>query len=1084
MVSETAIAPAPAAAWLGFLRDLGRRARTDIPFTDLCQFASDGLSELLDTPVCIARDPRGAEFGGGLGSLPDADTARAAEPDTDPLDPEPSTIFAISGAEGVWGYLALRQQPPLPQFAEHLAAQTVELLGHARERRDLRLQRERDRDRARDLLSRLANRDEPVDRLLRDCERSFRALFARSERFACLLSPEGIVLAANDAALACGAITPEAALGRPLWTAPWWVRPLEVAALRAAVGQAARGEIVRYGVVGGPGAIAVELSLRPLHDEGGTVAAVVTEGVEVGARGRARPALLSSEEIFRTLCERSPAGIYLIDSDGCITYINPRACEIFGCDADTALAVGWQAFVHPDDHDRFGRDLDPTGSELQFRRSDGSTCWVCGRHNPLHGPDGELLGYVGTLEDITARKQVEQAWQQLNRTLEGEVDARTSDLQAANARLAAEAEERQRLADEMAGQARVVDSILSATPDGVCLFDRGGRILYLNAAAARLIDLGASQAIGRSLAEVPLALSFGQGSAVEWDAVFVAGKTLRGEYSYFDERGGRRTLEYALAPLLEPDGSINSAVASYRDISQRRQIEAHLRAAIDTVPGLVSWIDANGTYLGVNRRLADRYGLSPADFVGRPVGFLLDDSPVVQFARQFVASDRARASQIVADELPSDPRTYLVVAQRYQDGEAAIVVGIDITERQQAEIALRESEEKFRQVTEHIQDVFWIFAPDRRKAFYVSPAYATIWGQSCRDLYEAPDAWLQAVHPGDRDRVRAALASPETGHDLEYRIRRPDGVERWIRDRAFPIADDRARVLRVAGIAQDITPRKRAAARQQQLSAELRAQACLLDAVLAASVDCITVTDRSDRFVYANPAALELYGCTRAEAIGKTSSDLGLPPAAQVELDCARRHALACQQPIGGAIAWPAANGSTRAFDYVIAPLTGDDERTVTVARDVTEHLYLQSQLAASEERFRTSVENMLDCFEIYSPERDADGRVVNFRLDYVNAATCEQTGTDKTELIGRCYRELPPQHRPSGLFADYCRLADTGDVLVYDGYRDPGDRRAYDIRAVRLDDGIAVVWRDVTGRQQQAEQLRTSLLEKDTLHP
>jgi PAS domain S-box-containing protein len=132
-------------------------------------------------------------------------------------------------------------------------------------------------------------------------------------------------------------------------------------------------------------------------------------------------------------------------------------------------------------------------------------------------------------------------------------------------------------------------------------------------------------------------------------------------------------------------------------------------------------------------------------------------------------------------------------------------------QRHHAEQALRESEEQFRQLAENIiESVFWMSDPRARQLLYVSPAYERIWGQSCESLYANFMRWLEAIHSEDRQRVQTNFfAQALAGHyDEEYRIIRPDGSIRWIRDRAFPIQDNSGESYRVVGIAEDITERK------------------------------------------------------------------------------------------------------------------------------------------------------------------------------------------------------------------------------------------------------------------------------------
>ncbi|MEO2026610.1 MAG: PAS domain S-box protein [Fuerstiella sp.] len=124
--------------------------------------------------------------------------------------------------------------------------------------------------------------------------------------------------------------------------------------------------------------------------------------------------------------------------------------------------------------------------------------------------------------------------------------------------------------------------------------------------------------------------------------------------------------------------------------------------------------------------------------------------------------------------------------------------------------ALRESEERFRELAEKIPEVFWITSPDYREMIFVSPAFEQIWGRTCESLYDDPRSWSSAIHPEERDAVKQALLRDvETGlFDEEYRIIRPDKSIRWIRDRAFPIRDEDGTLLRISGLALDITEQK------------------------------------------------------------------------------------------------------------------------------------------------------------------------------------------------------------------------------------------------------------------------------------
>jgi diguanylate cyclase (GGDEF)-like protein/PAS domain S-box-containing protein len=134
----------------------------------------------------------------------------------------------------------------------------------------------------------------------------------------------------------------------------------------------------------------------------------------------------------------------------------------------------------------------------------------------------------------------------------------------------------------------------------------------------------------------------------------------------------------------------------------------------------------------------------------------------------------------------------------------------DITARRAAETSLRESEEQFRQLAENIHEVFFVVALDPVRFAYVSDAFEEVWGMSRQELYMRPTAWIDAVHPDDRERVSNFFGQSASGVaiDMQYRLVRPDGALRWISARTFPVHNEKGELHRVVGIAEDITVRK------------------------------------------------------------------------------------------------------------------------------------------------------------------------------------------------------------------------------------------------------------------------------------
>ena len=133
----------------------------------------------------------------------------------------------------------------------------------------------------------------------------------------------------------------------------------------------------------------------------------------------------------------------------------------------------------------------------------------------------------------------------------------------------------------------------------------------------------------------------------------------------------------------------------------------------------------------------------------------------------------------------------------------------DMIERERAESALAESETRFRQLAENIRQVFWITTPDLGKVVYISAAYEEIWGKSRESVYRHPKSWMDSIHPDDLPKVHTGADGMARGRalDVEYRIIRPDGKLRWIRDRSYPIRAGDGTPL-MCGIAEDLTDLK------------------------------------------------------------------------------------------------------------------------------------------------------------------------------------------------------------------------------------------------------------------------------------
>jgi PAS domain S-box-containing protein len=239
--------------------------------------------------------------------------------------------------------------------------------------------------------------------------------------------------------------------------------------------------------------------------------------------------------------------------------------------------------------------------------------------------------------------------------------------------------------------------------------------------------------------------------------------------------------------------------------------DALLDLLLRTAGAGVALFDRELRFVRVNARMAEINLLPVSAHLGRPLGevFPRHAAPLEEVIRRVLHTGFPESGVELSLENP--PGTLRHFNAGYfplrVGGRTAGVLSIvqETTERRRAEEALREQGEMLSLLVDNIAQTFYVDDATGR-TLYVSPAYEEMFGRSAESLYADPRSFLASVHPDDRARVEAALPRAATGTlDLRYRIVRPDGTERHVRDRLFPVFDRDGRVARSAGIVEDVT---------------------------------------------------------------------------------------------------------------------------------------------------------------------------------------------------------------------------------------------------------------------------------------
>lgn len=251
---------------------------------------------------------------------------------------------------------------------------------------------------------------------------------------------------------------------------------------------------------------------------------------------------------------------------------------------------------------------------------------------------------------------------------------------------------------------------------------------------------------------------------------------------------------------------------------------ARYGSAVEQSPAAVIITDRAGEIEYVNRKFVETTGYSTTEVLGRTPKFLssgLNPPGVFRDLWKTILSgscwtgdlaNRKKNGEVFWNHVSISP----IVDQETKQITHFVSVQEDITDAKLAAEKLARSEERFRQMSDSINEVFWMTNVDSSEVIYVSPAFEQTWGIPCEELRSNPLAWAQSIHPDDRDKVRKVFSelpvrnSDEKGVEIEYRVVRPDGGIRWIRDRGFAVRNEEGEVYRLTGIATDITERREA----------------------------------------------------------------------------------------------------------------------------------------------------------------------------------------------------------------------------------------------------------------------------------
>lgn len=387
-----------------------------------------------------------------------------------------------------------------------------------------------------------------------------------------------------------------------------------------------------------------------------------------------------------------------------------------------------------------------------------------------------------------------------------------------------------------------LEQLFMIAPVGLFLLDREYRFIHVNRRLSEINRIPVEQHIGRTIWEVLPDLA--DNLARAYRPVYERGEPVlnveiqRGENFYL-----ANFYPYHLPAPAPETGELIGLIGAVLDITDRKRSEEAMRireeqlnAFFNSSPAGMTLLDRDFRYLKINEPLAAINGPPVSEHIGKTIFEIIPNlaPTLVPIFKRILDTGVPALNIEVSGETPRAPgiTQHWIVSYFPTRDQAGRITGIggvivEMTARKQAEDALRETEARFRQLAENLNEVFWLTDWPENRVVYVSPAFEKIWGISSDELYKNPLSWLRPIVAEDRPRVeRCFMDCVESGgYDVTFRIRRedrPDREEKWIHDRGVLVRDSEGKVVRLAGIAQDITELKLAEEALKKQSRDLK----------------------------------------------------------------------------------------------------------------------------------------------------------------------------------------------------------------------------------------------------------------------
>ena len=414
-------------------------------------------------------------------------------------------------------------------------------------------------------------------------------------------------------------------------------------------------------------------------------------------------------------------------------------------------------------------------------------------------------------EEITKRQKAEEELIALNEGLENKVIERTSQLQDMNAILEEEIIEKIRTENELNKERVFTDALFNSAPGVIYLYDDNSKLVRWNKKHEEMTGYTSKELDHMNL------LSWYRGDEKSQTAV-IEGIEMLNQSGFGDAEVVLQTKDGTKIPMYLTASSVTIDGRQYFagigiDITERKLLNDRLQkyqVLAEKTNDIMLFIDKEGNILEANEAAVRIYGYTYKEFSSMTIFDLRHTIKSSDIIDQMDLADNEGIIFETVHYLKDGTCINIEVSSQgafLENKRVLLSIVRDITQRKLAEVKLKESEEKFKEIAENLGEVIWVRQDGQ--LVYVSPAYDEIWGRTSQSLYDNPDSFIESIHPDDKERItQTYLDESDISNGLfdeQYRIIRTDGTIRWIWSRKYPIFNQKGKVIRLLSISDDIT---------------------------------------------------------------------------------------------------------------------------------------------------------------------------------------------------------------------------------------------------------------------------------------